>query len=262
MQLDGSMFAVEVDGVPASREAVFPGWDANDRLGVIVTEPLGSVGASLLIQLAIVAFYDFRPERRAESIQYPEIYAFHVGGSYGDLSYFDFWPERKEVRVENDARAILTAINDRAITRLVVVDSPPAPVQHRRSELAPALDRLRSVYAYDPSGQVAEADLVITGLDAGTEMNAKNTIDAERALAATIAVAPKAGAEEERARFTAQFSGRISEVSPQAREHVRTRRAAILSNGCASETYRAVPVEQALNMLTAVRRHAPLKARL
>ncbi len=54
-QLDSSMFAIETDGKPARPDDVFPGWDANDRFGIIATEP-----------------------------QYPEIYAFHVRGPHGD----------------------------------------------------------------------------------------------------------------------------------------------------------------------------------
>jgi hypothetical protein len=249
-QLDSSMFAIELDGVPASAGGVFPDWDAVDRLGVIATEPFGAVGASLLIQLAIVTFYDFRPARRTESVQYPEIYLFHVGGPHGDHSYFDFWPERKEVTVAPEARAILTAINDRAITRLVVVDSEPVAVHHRVAEFAPALDRLRSAFAYDASGRVADGDLVITGVDAATEINPSMTLDPERALAATTSVPPKAGRAEERTIWRERFAQRMSETLAGARDHARARRESIREHGCASESYRRVPVEHALEMLT------------
>jgi hypothetical protein len=261
-QLDNSMFAIEVDGKPATREDVFPGWDATDRLGVITTEPLGAIGASLLIQLAIVTFYDFRPARRAESVQYPEIYAFHVDGPHGDHSYFDFWPERKEVVVENDARTILTAINDHAITRLVVVDSEPEPVHHRVAEFEPALDRLRTAFAYDASGRVDDGDLVITGLDAGTEINATMTLEPDRALAGTASVPPKDGRAEERAIWRERFTKRMSEIPASAREHARARREALRENGCASESYRRIPVEQALNMLTGASKAAAREADL
>jgi hypothetical protein len=244
------MFAIEIDGEPAGRDEVFPGWDANDRLGVIVGEPLGALGASLVIQLSIIAFYDFRPERRGQSIQYPEIYLFHLGASHGDHSYFDFWPERKEVTVENDARAVLTAVNDRAITRLVVVDGDPIPVHHRFAEVAPARDRIRTAFAYNPSGRVTDGDLVISGLDAGTEINATMTLDPERALAGTTSVPPDDGRAEERAIWRERFSRRMSELSPTARHNANTRREAVRTNGCASESYRRIPVDAALNMLT------------
>src|SRR3954454_9175134 len=108
-QLQADLFAVRRNGKPATREELLPDWEAHDRLGVVMTEPFGAIGAGHLIQLAITAFYDVRPRRRAplpkrpEDLSpdavYPEIYLFHVGGSHGDHSVFDFWPARKEVLV-------------------------------------------------------------------------------------------------------------------------------------------------------------------
>jgi hypothetical protein len=78
-------------------------------------------GASLLLQLAIAKFYEVRPERRAGTPVYPEIYLFHVGGPHGDFSYFDFWPPRKEVQVAAaEPVALLEAVNAHAITRLAM----------------------------------------------------------------------------------------------------------------------------------------------
>ena len=48
--------------------------------------PLGATGASMLIQLAITAFYDVKPSRREVTL-YPEIYLFHVGGRHGNHAY-------------------------------------------------------------------------------------------------------------------------------------------------------------------------------
>src|SRR5262245_7080336 len=108
-QLDVSQFAISRHGRQATRADLLPDWTPYDRLGVVVTESFGAVGASHLIQLAITAFYDVRPERRAARLDgvdpraiYPEIYLFHVGEVHGDHSSFDFWPARKEVLVEDD----------------------------------------------------------------------------------------------------------------------------------------------------------------
>ena len=122
-QLDAAYFGITVDGVPSSREDVFPEWGVHDRLGVVVDRPLGATGASMLIQLAITAFYDVKPSRREVTL-YPEIYLFHVGGRHGNHAYYDVYPPRKEVVVADDPAEILEAINDRAITRLAVVDGP------------------------------------------------------------------------------------------------------------------------------------------
>ena len=152
-QLDRSMFSVRIVGQKADRSDVFPDWMATDRLGVVVWQPFGAVGASHLIQLAITCFYDLRPERRGPNGVYPEIYLFHVGGRHGDHSPYDFWPARKEVFVDADPRDVLDQINDKGITRLAVPDGSAVPATHRPKERETALDRIISAFAYSPTGQ-------------------------------------------------------------------------------------------------------------
>ena len=77
-------FEVQIGGERVGPEAVFPDWSRLDRFGIVVSEPLGGLGASLLLQLAIAKFYSVRPDRRAGMAVYPEIYLFHVGGPHGD----------------------------------------------------------------------------------------------------------------------------------------------------------------------------------
>ena len=89
---------------------------------MIVDRPLGATGASMLIQLVITAFYDVNPGRREVTL-YPETYLFHVGGRHGNHAYYDVYPPRTEVVVASDSAEILEAINDRAITRLAVVEA-------------------------------------------------------------------------------------------------------------------------------------------
>ena len=79
-QLFVEAFEVQIDGERVSPDTVFPDWSPLDRFGIVVTEPLGGLGASLLLQLAIAMFYSVRPDRRAGTPVYPEIYLFHVGG--------------------------------------------------------------------------------------------------------------------------------------------------------------------------------------
>src|SRR6185312_12345108 len=71
-------FEVQIGGERVGPDAVFPDWSRLDRFGIVVTEPLGGLGASLLLQLAIAKFYSVRPDRRAGMAVYPEIYLFHV----------------------------------------------------------------------------------------------------------------------------------------------------------------------------------------
>ena len=86
VQLNQTMFEVQIDGAVTDSEALLAEWGPYDRLGVVVTEPLGAVGASHLIQLAITAFYDQRPSRRAENAHYPEVISSTSVGVSGNIA--------------------------------------------------------------------------------------------------------------------------------------------------------------------------------
>jgi len=92
-----------------------------DRFGLVVTSPLGGIGASLLLESAIAMLYKVRPPRRSSGPAYPEVYLFHVGGPHGDFSAFDLWPPRKEVLIPSgQPLRVLEAINAHGITRLAL----------------------------------------------------------------------------------------------------------------------------------------------
>jgi hypothetical protein len=256
-QLDVSLFAVRRSGAPATREDLLPNWTPDDRLGVVVTEPFGALGASHLIQLAITAFYDVRPTRRAGRLDgqdpraiYPEIYLFHIGGAHGDHSMFDFWPARKEVLVDHEPRLVLAALNDRAITRLAVPDSDPAEVDHEHKEPAAARDRIATALVYSASGRVRDPEWEVAGLAADTESNPGGVLhpDHRRDLAASRRQTPADPFLEE-----CSWPNRTIARLDEARLGLalaQKRRAAIRNtDGLATETYRGVDVDTALAML-------------
>jgi hypothetical protein len=74
-----------------SLEDLFPRFNKNDRIGIVVRRPGGSAGASALLMAAITRFYDFyRPQLGDEPDKlriYPEYFIFH-------LNIFNFTPER------------------------------------------------------------------------------------------------------------------------------------------------------------------------
>jgi hypothetical protein len=192
-------FDIEIDGVAATLDGLLPERHAFDRFGIVVTEPLGSLGASLLIQAAIASWFDIRSERRDSRPVYPEIYAFHVGGPHGDHSSYDFWPPRKEVFVAaHDPVALLTEINARAITRLAVPDGLPGDPERLTwgpstwAEQSAARERLRSCFAYDISGAVAAADVRITATDPRLEENPRDALDLLTAAESLLAEADHA----------------------------------------------------------------------
>lgn len=256
-QLDVSLFSVTRSGISATRDELLPDWTPFDRLGVVVTEPFGALGASHLIQLAITAFYDVRPRRRAGRVDgqdpraiYPEIFLFHVGEAHGDHSMFDFWPARKEVLVGADPRVVLAAINDRAITRLAVPDSEPAEVIHEHKEPAAARDRIATALAYSPTGRVREPEWELAGLDLRTESNPSGVLDPDhrRDLAAARRQPQPDSVLEERS-WPVRTEARLREAQPGLAVAQRRRSALRNAEGLATETYRSVDVDTALLML-------------
>ncbi len=172
---ESEMFAIRLNGDEATPQQLLD-WESRDRLGVVVNAPLGGLGAGLLTMVSITAFYDEPTRKRRKRPHYPDIYLFHVGGPWGVHSGFDFWPDRKEVFVPDDATEVLRAVNSHGITHLVVPDGKPRKVVHRYKEPEAAIDRIKQCYVYSPSGKAAEGDVVITASAEGVLRNFEASI--------------------------------------------------------------------------------------
>lgn len=234
-QLAAAQFAISISDASATLADLFPKWTPEDRLGVVIHEPLGALGASHLIQLAIVAYYDARPSRRAGKLErgnplavYPEIYVFHVGAQFGDHRWLDVFPARKEVRVADDPAVVVEALNDRAITRLAVPDGCVSPVELPWKEPAAARDRIRASFAYSATGSVGAGDVTLVGLSDVTQENVSNLL----------------------------ASSETHGVSAQDVARARGRRAALSVDGTTVETLRRIDLEEALASLVPIRRRA------
>lgn len=262
LQLCADDFAIEINGAAGDLASLLPNWHPHDRFGIVVHEPYGAIGASYLIQAAIVAFYDVRPERRAgrgpgiaepnDVAIYPDIYVFHVGGRHGDYSMFDFWPARKEVFVAADPRVVLDAINDRAITRLAVPDGPSAPVEHEYKEPAAARDRIQSVFAYSATGMVDQPTITISGVGAAAESNPDDVLHPERVCAEVSAPDFERLASTDPVLLQREWAHLVLQRADEAQdglELARSRRAALGHGGVLRETYRRMSVDDALNRL-------------
>lgn len=184
-QLKSENLQIQIDGQPATGDMLFPGAHKYDRFGFIVNEPFGSLGASLLIQAAIVQFYDACPERRDTEPMYPEIYMFHVGDRFGDHSSFDCWPPRKEVFIESsDPYNVMSAVLDRGITRLALPDCPggdAAVLQDGPStwaDHAAAKNLFSTCFAYSPCGTTPKADVVLESDHNSFEANPASALNA------------------------------------------------------------------------------------
>jgi hypothetical protein len=156
-------FELTIDGRAATIETLFPGFSEHDRLGIVIGADHGAAGAGTLILAAVTAFYDRLRARQDDFFAYADYFAFHVGVQRGSLRKLDVYPEHKEVVVADEAEQILRAINDRAITRLLVADGPVQTAELGRDTRASAQRRIRTAIAYSPGGRVAGADVVIRG---------------------------------------------------------------------------------------------------
>lgn len=245
------MFRAKLNGAPKDVAQVLPDWDAGCRFGVVVRSPLGAIGASLLIQLAICAYYETRPQRRGPAPHYPDVYALHVDGRFGALGSLDFWPPRKEAFVSEDD--LLPTINSLAITHLATPAAAGTPARFAYKERETALDRLRQGYVYSPDGRVADANLSVTSAEPAIVAEVATAIDPEPLLA-RIEAAPLAetdpGRAADRERFIAIMRQRLTEVAPHDRRAAAAARQRLASaDGVVEETYRIVSPADLLSLL-------------
>jgi hypothetical protein len=236
------MFEIGLAGRSASIERLFPGFGEHDRLGLVMRQPCGAVGASALIAATITAFYDIQRSRGSDFFIYPDYYLFHVGGPLGDHARLDIWPRRKEVLVEDDPERILEAINDRAITRLVVEEGPARERELDAEPVASARARIVSSLAYSASGRVADADVRIES-NPVAEGYVEAILDPEARIERLRA---EGGAAVARAETIAVRAG---EVASDVRRQIRLAREDLLEDGVPVETYRRIELDEALVLL-------------
>lgn len=105
---------------------LFPGFTTQDRIGVVALEPGDSLKAAPALLASVGAFYEELHATETDFYLYPDFFVFHVGGLKGRHSPLDVWPESKEVIVPPDPQALLAAINDRGVTRLILPHGPGA----------------------------------------------------------------------------------------------------------------------------------------
>jgi hypothetical protein len=215
-ELSSSAFAIEVAGRRGSIHEVFPGFTDRDRLGVVVRRPCGAIGASALILAAVTAFYDVQREKHGPDgfFIYPDYFLFHIGERWGNHGMLDIWPSHKEVVVGDDPEELLRAINDRAVTRLLVEDQHPRDPRLKRESLASARARIVTALAYCAHGRVAEPDVTVTGN-----------------------------------RVTESYVDAVVERSDGSRDEIEAARRRLLEDGVPVETYRRLTLDEALARL-------------
>jgi hypothetical protein len=221
-ELSRDSFRLAVEGRSADLEDVFPGFDDQDRLGIVVRHPCGALGASGLLLRAITGFYDCQRARSESFRIYADYFLFHVGERSGDYNMIDIWPDHKEVVVPDDGERVLEAINDRAITRLLVPDGEPGEVELRRHTRSSAQNRIVTALAYSPDGRVPDADVTVR-------------------------------ANEVTERYVNAVLDEATDVPAAAREAIRAARAELITDGRPTESYRRIELDEALSLLVTAR---------
>ena len=161
-ELDRSSFEYRVDGDVVPRETVLPSLTADDRVGVVMGTGTAGLGAGTVILSCVTAFYEHLSETRNEDFfEYPDYYTFQTTADPADYRMFDIYPDHKNVSVEPAAEQLLRAINDRAVTTLLVPDVPPTPPDVDRVTLQSAHRRIDHCYVYAPDGRPNSVDFTI-----------------------------------------------------------------------------------------------------
>ena len=158
-------FAITVAGRPATVGDVFPGLDEHDRLGIVIHHDLGAAGAGSLILAAVTAFYDCLRATGEDVLRLRGLLRLprrrrprHVCASSTSTRRTRRWwsPPTRSGSCE--------AVNDRAITRLLVPDAepPPPPTWPARPSTAHnGASALR--WPTHPAGRPRDADVVVRG---------------------------------------------------------------------------------------------------
>ena len=146
-----------------------------------------------------------------------------------------------------DPGKILEAVNDRAITRLVVQDGEPGDPEFEPEALASARARIASCLTYSASGRVRGADVRIAS-NAVVEGYVDAILDPEARLAQLRGTKDRARAHT--------IAARLGEVAPEERRRIRQARTDLIEGDVPVEAYRRIDLDEALGLLAATQAEA------
>ena len=154
-------FEYRSNGSVVSRDAVMPDLTLEDRVGVVMGPGTDGLGAGNFILSCVIAFYDHLGETSDDFFEYPDFYTFQTTATPADYRMLDIYPDHKNVGVEPTDETLLRAINDRAITILLVPDEEPTPPAIEDITRRSAERRIDRCYTYGTDGQLRGAEFSI-----------------------------------------------------------------------------------------------------
>ena len=218
-ELTSARFQVTCNGQRCSSFAdLTPGFTAQERLGIVIRDPMQAIWASGLIMSAVTAFYDIHRQSGEDYFIYPDYFMFGINCVPGDYGMLDIWPDHKRITVGATTEECVRAINDRGVTILVLPDTTPRAAELERQTRSSYLQRLKFGLVYEPGAVIGNSDIQITCPPA-----------LEPYLDTVISDTPA--------------------LSAAARAALRTRRQGATASGAPVEYYRRVAPATALNYL-------------
>lgn len=148
MTMSTAGFDIVADGSPATFDDAFQGFAVSDRVGVVTCSPGGSLAAAPLLLASVARYYELLRARGDEFYRYPGYYVIHVGDQRAYHGWLDVWSANKEVVVAAHGEAVLEALNDRAITRVVLEDAGNEPGELLRENVNWFCEDVRDVLTY------------------------------------------------------------------------------------------------------------------
>ena len=154
-------FEYRSNGSVVSRDAVMPDLTLEDRVGVVMGTGTEGLGAGNFILSCVTTFYDHLGETSDDFFEYPDFYTFQTTVAPADYRSLDIYPDHKNVSVEPTDETLLRAINDRAVTILLVPDEEPTPPAIEDITRRSAERRIERCYTYGADGQPRGAEFSI-----------------------------------------------------------------------------------------------------
>jgi hypothetical protein len=192
-------FQFSTDGRAIRFDDVFPAFGRNDRVGIVSRTPGSAHCAAGLLLAALARFYEIRLSESDDFYSYPDFFVFHVDELRGYHGMIDVWPEHKEVLVDANPESIVSAVNDRNITQLLLEDASPAPGVMARETVEALRVRLKTAYTFDPSPVSVATDVFVTSSSAASTTIGQSAEVSRSLLGDEVTEALKAQASQSQA---------------------------------------------------------------
>ncbi|MFE5707349.1 hypothetical protein [Rhodococcus koreensis] len=159
-----SEFEFLVGGRSGTFDDALPGLTVTDRVAVVTYSPGGSLAAAPLLLASVGRYYELLRSRGESFYRYPSYYVIHVGRQQAYHGWLDVWSANKEVVVAPHGEAVLEALSDRAITRVLLEDAGSKPGELMRENANWFLEDVRDVLTFTPGRR--EGDFSVRSSDA------------------------------------------------------------------------------------------------